>query len=219
MSLKWRKWLALMVLLGMTLVFFLLLREQLGLDAWHKTWRQQKTLPHNSLPWESFDPNAIELRVHEAIFRKQAGQVVDERRVEQNLAQLKSLRPGWPYDLLLQQQWRLAQGQLDTEGWLKVLQKGAHEAPVAYAAAAVLFQHWNRFSPSQRQRMLASLWGSGSRYQPRLINYAFLSSRLFDYCDYGYNTALDVPPDCRKAGWEPLTKPPQTRHRLPVKPN
>jgi len=218
-SFKWKKWLAVSVLLAIAFVFVQLLREQMGLDAWHKAWRNQKRLPAVSLPWESFDPNAIELRVNAAILGMKAGQALDASAVDQDLHRLKSLRPGWPYYLLLAQQWQLANGHLDTAEWINVLQKGVNEAPVAYAAAAVLFQNWERFSLPQRRRMLSLLWRSGARHQPRLINYAFLSSRLFDYCDYGYNTALDVPPDCRKAGWTPLTKPPQVRRRLPIGPD
>ncbi|GEM_PF-4623520 len=210
MGIKREKWLLVAVLLAVITAFAMLLREQLGLDLWHKAWRHEKKLPAISLPLQWQDPNALELTVSEAIARVRRGEPVRSENIEKAMRRLKQLRPGWPYYLLLEQQWRLAQGRLDPQGWLLALQKGAHEPAVVYAAGATLFQNWATFPPAVRSVMLGLLWHSGKRHQPYLINSAFLSSRLFAYCDYGYNTALDVPPDCRKAGWEPLQEPHQT---------
>ncbi len=205
--------LVLLLMLAVLLwVFYLLAREQFGLSEWQRNWRSQGQLPTTALPWQNSDPNALEMQIARAIARvqQQRGVPQEAQDVDAALQTILTLRPGWPYYLLLAQQWQLAQGQLQPDGWLRVLRAGVYEPAISQFVARVLFQNWTAFTAGQRQQMLALLWRSGSRNQGQLINSAFLSSRLFDYCDYGYNTALDVPPDCYKAGWRPLKKSPQT---------
>ncbi len=195
----------LMGLMGLLLTYFFVLRQQLDLSAWHKQWRLHREAPPAVWRlWAEYNPNVLELRTSIAVDRMQKKQPQDEQEVARWLHRMKTIRPGWPYYLLLEQQWRLAMGRLDPKAWVYVLRKGVYEPEIAQAVGLVLFQNWAAFKPEQRREMLALLWGAGPRVQGRLINAAFLSSRLFEYCDYGYNTALDMPPECRKAGWRPL---------------
>ncbi len=201
------------ILLSFLVLMVLMFKSSLNYEASRVEYRLDTQNPKELLPnsadlefssYVSISPNQVELltRVFLTVSKEKSFRY-SESMADAYLNLLK-IRPSWPYYYSgLAQIKKIEQNDFNPS-INKAIMLAPFERKVVDSVSQLLFSEWESIDSVMKKKMLVYLSSQDNGKIEGLIGVALRFARLFEFCDYLYESKRKEFQACKREFWQPL---------------
>jgi hypothetical protein len=168
----------------------------------------KKLLPNDSdLKLSSFvseSPNQVELYIRVFLSFSKSESYKNSENLSDAYFNLLKIRPSWPYYYSgLAQIKKIEQNDFNPS-INKAIMLAPFERKVVESVSQLLFSNWESIDSVMKKKMLVYLSSQSRVVIERLISTSLRFARLFEFCDYLYESKRIEYQTCKLEFWQPL---------------
>ena len=203
----------LIVLLLFLVLFVLMFRSSLNYEATRVEYKLgsqnvKKLLPSGSdLNVSSFvteSPNQVELLIRVFLSVSKEESFNNSEKLSDAYFNLLKIRPSWPYYYSGMAQIKKIEQNDFNPSINKAIMLAPFERKVVESISQLLFSNWESIDSVMKKKMLMYLSSQDDVVIERLVGSSLRFARLFEFCDYLYESKRVEYQACKLEFWQPL---------------